>query len=306
MDVRDWALIIFTILMQMAVGSLLVLQVIHYYVSRKASAEEADQLINLASLALVPVVVVALLASLFHLGNPINAPRAITNLATSWLSREVLCSVIFSGLVVVLAFLQWRRLGTAALREGLGWITSLVGLLLVYIMANVYMFPTQPAWDTPATPISFFVTTLLLGCLAVGATFVACNAMERGKNPGHAKVQSELVRSAWRGLAAVSIILLGIEFAVLPIYAVYLATAGSAAIASATVMINPYGWILALRLILAFVGAGVFGTLLYETAGSTGKEKALGYLAYGAFALVLIAEVLGRFLFYASKFRIGI
>ena len=67
MDLSDWALIIFTILMQMAVGSLLVLQVIHYYVSRKASAEEADQLINLASLALVPVVGVALLASLFHL-----------------------------------------------------------------------------------------------------------------------------------------------------------------------------------------------------------------------------------------------
>ncbi len=188
MDVRDWALIIFTILMQMAVGSLLVLQVIHYYVSRKASAEEADQLINLASLALVPVVGVALLASLFHLGNPINAPRAIIHLATSWLSREVLCSVIFSGLVVVFAFLHWRRLGSAALREALGWITSLVGLLLVFIMSNVYTFPTQPAWDTPATPVSFFVTTLLLGCLAVGATFVASNA----------KVQSDLVRRAWR------------------------------------------------------------------------------------------------------------
>ena len=71
-------------------------------------------------------------------------------------------------------------------------------------------------------------------------------------------------------------------------------------------MINPYGWVLALRLILAFIGAGVFGTLLYENAGSTGKEKALGYLAYSAFGLVLIAEVLGRFLFYASQFRIGI
>ncbi len=296
MDLRDWALIIFTILMQMAVGSLLVLQVIHYYVSRKASAEEADQLINLASLALVPVVGVALLASLFHLGNPINAPRAIIHLATSWLSREVLCSVIFSGLVVVFAFLQWRRLGSGALREALGWITSLLGLLLVFIMSNVYTFPTQPAWDTPATPVSFFVTTLLLGCLAVGATFVA----------GNVKVQSDLMRRTWRGLAGVSIILLGIEFAVLPIYAVYLATAGSAAVASATIMINPYGWVLALRLILAFIGAGVFGTLLYENAGSTGKEKALGYLAYSAFGLVLIAEVLGRFLFYASQFRIGI
>ena len=155
--------------------------------------------------------------------------------------------MIFSGLVVVIAFLGWRRLGKPALREALGWITSLVGLLLVYIMSNVYTFATEPAWDTPATPISFFVTTLLLGCLAVGATFVASNALERGKNPSHAKAQSELVRSAWRGLAGASIILLGIQFAVLPIDAVYLATAGSAAIASATVMINPYGWVLALQ-----------------------------------------------------------
>ena len=68
MDVRDWALIFFTILAQMAVGSFLVLQVIYDYVSRKAGVEESDQLINLASLALVPVVGVGLLASLFHLG----------------------------------------------------------------------------------------------------------------------------------------------------------------------------------------------------------------------------------------------
>jgi len=32
----------------------------------------------------------------------------------------------------------------------------------------------------------------------------------------------------------------------------------------------------------------------------------LGNLAYAAFALVLVAEVLGRFLFYATHVRIGI
>ena len=54
------------------------------------------------------------------------------------------------------------------------------------------------------------------------------------------------------------------------------------------------------------IGAGVLGAFLHENATIPGRDRPLAYLAYGAFGLVLVAEVLGRFLFYASNFNIGV
>ena len=71
-------------------------------------------------------------------------------------------------------------------------------------------------------------------------------------------------------------------------------------------MVRDFGVLLTLRLVLAFIGAGVFGFFLYQNAVSAGREKIMGNLIYAAFALVLVAEVLGRFLFYATQVQIGI
>jgi anaerobic dimethyl sulfoxide reductase subunit C (anchor subunit) len=59
MTLRDWALITFTILVQMSVGSFLVLGVVHFYATRKAGMEEADRMSDRALLAIVPVLVLA-------------------------------------------------------------------------------------------------------------------------------------------------------------------------------------------------------------------------------------------------------
>ena len=46
--------------------------------------------------------------------------------------------------------------------------------------------------------------------------------------------------------------------------------------------------------------------LLALLALTPGRENALGNMAYAAFLLVFISEVMGRFLFYAVHVRIGI
>ncbi len=173
MNARDWALITFTILVQMSVGSIWVLGVAHFFAARKYGAEEADRLSDRALLALVPVIALAFIASLLHLGNPFNAYRAVTNLGSSWLSREIFFGVIFAVLAFVFAFLQWRKIGPTILRTVIAWLAALDGLVLVFSMANVYMLQAQPAWNSWATPVSFFATTFLLGSLAMGAAFVA-------------------------------------------------------------------------------------------------------------------------------------
>ena len=61
-----------------------------------------------------------------------------------------------------------------------------------------------------------------------------------------------------------------------PVYLGYLAIGNSAALASLHMMFSSFGLIFALRVILVFVGAGVFGLFLYQSASSAGQEKVLG------------------------------
>ena len=306
MNTREWALIAFTILNQMAVGAFLVLGIVHTYAARKKGMDQADRLSDRALFMILPLVGLALIASLFHLGNPINAPHAITNLATSWLSREILSDVIFAGLALVFTFMQWRKIGSFTTRNIIAWITVIEGLGLVYVMSSAYMLPTEPSWNTIATPVAFYSTTFLLGSLAMGVAFVANYSYIQRRDPGCASDQCELMRDAVRGIAVAAMVFLGVELVSIPLYVTALASGGQAGQASARLMIGPFSTVFALRLILGFVGAGVFAMFLYRNAVSAGREKTLGYLAYGAFALVLVAEVLGRFLFYATRVRIGI
>ncbi len=306
MNVRDWALITFTILAQMSVGSFLVLGVVHYFAAREAGEEQADLLSDRALLAIGPVLVLGMLASLLHLGNPLNAYRAVANLGSSWLSREVFFGVLFAIFGGAFAIMQWRKISTFTVRSLVAWIPALIGLALVFSMSRIYQLPTQPAWNTLATPISFFTTTFLLGSLAMGAAFVANYGYVQRSDPDCADVQCELLRSSLRWIAITSIVLLGIEFVVTPLYLAYLGAQGGAAATSASLVIDRFGVVFGLRLLLVFLGAGVFALFLYRNALSPGRESIAGNLAYAAFALVLVAEVLGRFVFYAIHIRIGV
>lgn len=307
MELRDWALITYTILTQMSVGAFVVLGIVHFVAMRKAGAEQADQLSDRALLAIGPVLVLAMIASLGHLGNPLNAPKAIVNLGTSWLSREILLTVLFTVVGGVFAVMQWRKLSTFAVRNAVAWIAALIGVALVYSMSNVYLLETQPAWNTLATPILFFTTAFLLGSLAMGAAFVANYAYLQRRNPGCADEQCILLRDALRGIAISAIALLGVELIVVPLQTAYLAASPeAAAAASAELTYAQYGVVFALRLALVFFGAGVLALFVYRNALSPGREKLLGNLAYAAFALVLVGEIMGRFLFYATHVKIGV
>jgi anaerobic dimethyl sulfoxide reductase subunit C (anchor subunit) len=306
MNVREWALVTFTILAQMSVGAFWVLGIVHFYATRKAGVEEADRMSDRALLAIIPVLALGMLASLLHLGSPLSAYKAVSNLDSSWLSREILFGVLFAISGALFAFLQWRKIGTFGMRNVVAWIAALLGLGLVTSMSNVYLLGSQPAWNTLATPISFFVTTLLLGALAMGVAFVWNYARVQKTDPGCADVQCELMRTTLRWIAVACVALLGIELVVLPVYLGFLAMGNSAALASLRMMFSSFGLLFALRIVLVFVGAGVLGVFLYQNASSAGQEKMLGGITYSAFVLVLAAEVMGRFLFYTTHHGIGL
>ncbi|MBK8021223.1 MAG: dimethyl sulfoxide reductase anchor subunit [Chloroflexi bacterium] len=306
MNLHEWALIIFTVVIQMAVGSFVVLGVVHFFAARRHGLEEADKLSNRALVAIGPVVVFGLIVTLFHLGNPINAPRAIANIGTSWLSREILLSLLFSFGGALFAFLQWRKLTTPQVRNVVAVVVAVLGLALVYSMAMVYRLGVVPAWDTLATQVTFFITTFLLGTMAMGAAFVANFWYIRRKNMDPEHVQYTLLAGSLRWIALSAIALLGLQFIIVPLYLAALAMGANPAAIASIEMMGQQGLILALRLVLLFVGAGLLAVFVYSLAASEKRIRLVSNMAYLGFALVLIAEVLGRFLFYASMVQVGL
>ena len=204
--------------------------------------------------------------------------------------------------------MQWRKISTAQTRNIIALVIAAVGLLLVFAMSMIYRVPTIPAWDTIATPISFFVTTFLLGTLAIGAAFVATYwFMGRQENLKDKETQFDILATTLRWMALLSIALLGVQFVVIPLYLGSLAAQGSsAATTSLLYIMDGNGVLLALRLVLLFLGAGIFTLFVYLNATSEAKARIAGNLALAAFAFVLVSEVIGRFLFYASMTRIGL
>lgn len=304
MNTETWALIIFTILAQTAVGAFLVLGVVHFFAARTVSVEQADKLSNRALVAIGAVLVLGLIASLMHLGQPLYAYRAILNFGKSWLSREIGSGVLFAALGFAFTLVQWKKWGSPSLRNALAIVAALAGVALVYSMSQVYMTQAQIAWNTLATPISFFATTVLLGSLALGAAFVSNYLMmDKKEAPESQQVQRDLLRASIKWIALTGIVVLGIELIVAMLNTAYLVSIQGVGELD---FLGDFGPLFAIRLALGFIGAGVFGLFIYHTALTPGREKLMGTLALSAFAIILVGELLGRFLFYATEINVGL
>jgi anaerobic dimethyl sulfoxide reductase subunit C (anchor subunit) len=170
MAVREWPLVVFTLLAQIGVGFFLAFSLPIILSGDRPEARSA-LLISLAGVLILLVAAGAL--SLFHLGKPLNAYRTLGNLRRSWLSREVFFLLIASGLLAGLLALEWTRAGSRTALVALSLAAALAGGALILSMANIYRLEAVPAWDSPMTPFSFLMTAFVLGALgsAAASTF---------------------------------------------------------------------------------------------------------------------------------------
>ena len=157
----DSSLVFFTILSQWSVGIVVCLFGLFILADAELVAMVPSPYPVLLALLLV---VLATTASFLHLGSPSNAPKAIRNLTTSWLSREILAIGLFSISLAATLLQTWRS-GEAAYATYLLACCTLTGLLLLWTMARVYRIPTIPAWDSGHTPLGFTLTALCLGTM---------------------------------------------------------------------------------------------------------------------------------------------
>ncbi|MEO0565551.1 MAG: DmsC/YnfH family molybdoenzyme membrane anchor subunit, partial [Chloroflexota bacterium] len=282
MNTSDWSLVIFTLLAQMSVGAFFLLGVVHFFAARSAGVEEADKMSDRALLPIGAVLIAGFVASLLHLGNPLNAPRAITHISSSWLSREILFGVLFAAAGFVFAVLQWRKILSATVRNLIAVVAGLLGLGLVYTMAMVYYsLPSVPGWNTLATPLWFFATTFLLGALSIGVAFVANYAYLKRKGDPELETQVQLLLGSLRWLSLVAIVMAGVHFVTTPLFTASLAVVDTpAARETASMLLGEFGLLFGLRMALVFIGAGVLGLFLYQNAVREDRVGTVSLLAY--------------------------
>jgi anaerobic dimethyl sulfoxide reductase subunit C (anchor subunit) len=278
---EEWPLMSFTLLCQLAVGTFILLMLIKTSMSNKDS--QAAKAINFGFTAVGPITVLALIFSVFHLGNPLGAPRSILNLGSSWLSREILTS----GGFLALWFVFWWLSRKGKESNALGWIAALVGLSAVFSMASIYSSSIRPAWDNVNTYIAFFGATLAMGVLGASSTIIFGM---RG-NSLSVELTKGLKTMGYIGAAAVVLPLI-----YLPVFISGLKGGDVAAVASAKILTGSTG-LLAMSGVLLVVGIAL---LLYALSKGGNKVKAVSTSTiYLALLLVLVGEFMSRYIFYA-------
>ncbi len=306
MNLREWALPVYTILVQLATGALLVLWVIRTLETSKHERQAVDQMIGRPILIIFFTVLTAMLGSHSHLSKPFLSFLAVLNIKSSWLSREILFTVLFFLALGGLVILQWFVRNHARFQTILGWIAIGFGGASIFCMSSIYLLPTQPAWNSPLTHFFFFATTVLVGMIALFAMLVMDLRFSEVRERADQRVRTLIIQRTVVWIAAVAVVA-AILIVGLNLYQIFLLQSGDElARMSVDLLLGLYQPLFAMR--LGLLGAGV-GCFLVAAVLIVRRRKTISELmglVYVALLLVLVAEILGRFLFYAIHIRLGL
>ena len=265
-----WPLIVLTLLTQLSLGAMAATVAAELAGGRRLAGGAVGAAFAGA---------LALGASLFHLGRPSLALKALRNLRTSWLSREVALFSAFAGLALAYA-VAWEGWAAGVPRLPVGLAAVAVGAAGVFASGRLYLVPSRPVWDSRRTLVAFFATAAATGPL------LALLALDR------ARLGTALVLALLAAAAAGSL-------AQLAVHAHLAATVrrrtdrqhqGTAA------LLRRYRGVLGAR--LAAVAAGL-GLLAWVAADPLAGPAATGRLAT-ALAVMGAGELAARWLFYVT------
>jgi Fe-S-cluster-containing dehydrogenase component/DMSO reductase anchor subunit len=158
-------LAVMLVLTQLSAGAFLVDWCLRALAGDKVTAAlgPADALVALG------LGLLALGASVLHLGRPRYAWRAVLGLRHSWLSREILAFSAFAALACLYSALLW--LGSdSVLVDALGAVVAVAGVAGVACSVMIYAVTRRPFWTAGRTAVRFTLTTAACGLATVLAT----------------------------------------------------------------------------------------------------------------------------------------
>ncbi|MBE0409583.1 MAG: dimethyl sulfoxide reductase anchor subunit [Anaerolineales bacterium] len=306
MNIREWTLPVYTILMQLATGAFLTLWVLRTALIKKYSQETLDRISRYPLLIIFITLLAAMLGSHLHLSQPYQSFLAVLNFPSSWLSREIVFNLLYFFSVAALLDLVWQRSKSERWKTTLGWIAITLGLITIYCMSRIYFLPVQVGWNTTFTIYSFFGSALLLGVLSLILLLMLDLRFAELRSADVVGEREAIFSSSLKwftmSVILITIAILGLNFTHLS----NLARGDEFAQTSLELLLGLYQPLLLMRIATILLGSLVltlsFYLLIY-------KRKSISDLlnpVYIACLLVLVGEILGRFLFYATHVRVGI
>ncbi len=306
MNLREWALPLYTILIQLSAGSLVILCLLRLIMRKKYRLIEVDEVFSPYIFVIVITIFAGILGAHFHLSRPSMSFQTIRNFQYSWLSREVFFTASFAFTTFSLWLFCQFNLATENRKRIFGWFASSFGLITVYCMARVYLLPTQVVWNAFTTVVSFFASMFVLGTVAV-ATFMTMDIRfsELVENRP-VEIREQLFKSSAKQFAVVlaaggiiSISLVGYQI-------LTMTQLGSTAEVSYELLMGLYQSLLILRIAVMVLGIGIFIKIVRDIIVRERRIQDQMNLVYIACLLLVIGEITNRFLFYATHVRVGI
>ncbi|MFM8320299.1 MAG: dimethyl sulfoxide reductase anchor subunit family protein [Chloroflexota bacterium] len=307
MNVREWALPVYTILIQLGAGMLLVLWLVRGAAVRRLGGAEIDRVFIRPVMVVFFTLLAGALGAHFHLSNPALSFLAVLNFGHSWLSREVVFTVLalLSCAALVDQFTRGER-ANPALKTGLGWVTIGAGFLAIYCMSQIYLLPTQAPWNHWTTVFLFLASALLMGIPSAAALLTMEMIFTNQSGPPLSGAHLAVLRRSFVWLARLAGVVFGLV-GLLSLAQILSTTQGSGlAQVSASLLLDLYQPLLWLRFIVLLVGITIFSLVAYWLDANRRDLQSLVAPVYLACLLVLMGEILGRFLFYATHVRLGI
>jgi Fe-S-cluster-containing dehydrogenase component/DMSO reductase anchor subunit len=267
----------------------------------RAFPAEFDGLRPYHSLLSLAVGLLALGASLVHLGRPQFAFRAVLGIRTSWLSREIVAFGAFAGLAALYSGALFhapisRALGvpdftpgTASVVENvLALAVAALGSVGVLCSAMLYRATGRTYWRGPTTTVRFFLSAAVLG---VATTLLVSVA---GGAPEVAGAVS-LTRTLAGHLALMTVVKLAHEAAILT----HLNDRQQVDLRrTATLLISELRDWTGVRVAAGVLGGILLPLLIHYEGGAGGTSNASVVFAVTAWALVLLGELAERALFF--------
>jgi DMSO reductase anchor subunit len=178
-------LVVMLVLTQLSVGAFCVGLVME----QALSGSMLDALRPLHAVTALGFGLLALAASLLHLGRPRYAFRAVLGLHHSWLSREIVAFGVFAVLAaaysganfvhVVSTDTDLTRRQLASVVHWLGWSVAAAGVIAVFCSTMIYVFTQRECWSFVRVAARFVLTSALLGVAAVWLSILTSTLFSR-------------------------------------------------------------------------------------------------------------------------------
>ena len=306
MNVREWALPVYTILMQLSVGALFVLWLIRSLAVSKFSHQEIERIVRNPIWVIAFTSAVAMGGAHFHLSKPFHSILAVLNFKSSWLSREIVFTVLFLLLTIGLLYLITFRSHQRRLITVFGWLAILTGFFLIYCMARIYLIPTQVAWNSTSVIVSFYVTALMLGGMAIACLMVLDLKFAEIKKSNDVELREQVIRYSFLGLTSSTIFLAAASITIVFIQISLLAQGDRIARTSLSLLLGLYLPLFVMRLMFLLFVCIVLGFALPRMYSLKIAPQSLMAPVYISCLLILVGEIIGRFLFFATHIRVGL